>query len=60
VARGTAYDWPLGHVHAYRNPTARPLRILCIDSPRFDSADEQPLIPAPPLVPLAPFAEYPV
>jgi mannose-6-phosphate isomerase-like protein (cupin superfamily) len=60
VARGTAYDWPLGHVHAYRNPTARPLRILCIDSPRFDPADEQPLIPAPPLVPLAPFAEYPV
>lgn len=60
VPRGSAFAWPLGQVHAYRNPTARPLRILCIDSPRFDPADERPLEPAPPLVPLAPFAKYPV
>ena len=59
VARGAAFAWPLGHVHAYRNPTARPLRILCVDSPRFDPSDEVPLIPVPPLAPLAPFAEYP-
>jgi mannose-6-phosphate isomerase-like protein (cupin superfamily) len=60
VARGAAFAWPLGHVHAYRNPTDRPLRILCIDSPRFTPADEAPLIPPPPLAPLAPFAEYAV
>jgi len=60
VARGAAFAWPLGHVHAYRNPTSRPLRILCIDRPRFTRTDEVPLIPAPALAPLAPFAEYPV
>jgi mannose-6-phosphate isomerase-like protein (cupin superfamily) len=60
VARGAAFAWPPGHVHAYRNPTLRSLRILCIDRPRFTRADEVPLIPAPPLAPLAPFAEYPV
>ncbi|HSF95082.1 MAG TPA: hypothetical protein VLA52_08640 [Thermohalobaculum sp.] len=60
VARGTAFAWPLGHAHAYWNPTDRPLRILCIDSPRFDPSDERPLIPAPPLAPLAPVAEYQV
>jgi len=60
VPRGAAFAWPLGHVHGYGNPTPRPLRILCIDSPRFDPADEVPLDPSPPLVPRAPFAEYPV
>jgi hypothetical protein len=53
VARGSAFDWPQGHVHAYANPTARPRRILCIDSPRFTPADEVPLTPPPPLVPMA-------
>jgi len=59
VARGSAFDWPLGHVHAYANPTAQSRRILCIDSPRFSPADEVALTPPPPLVPLAPMAHYP-
>ncbi len=59
VARGSAFDWPLGHAHAYANPTVQPRRILCIDSPRFTPADEVPLTPPPPLVPLAPMAHYP-
>jgi hypothetical protein len=60
VPRGAAFAWPRGYVHAYRNATARPLRVLCIDSPRFDPADELPIAPAPPLAPRAPFAAYPV
>jgi hypothetical protein len=58
VARGNAFAWPLGHVHAYRNPTGRPQRILCLDSPRFMPADEVPLAAAAPLVPLAPLVNY--
>ena len=58
VARGDAFAWPLGHVHAYRNPTDRARRILCIDSPRFMPEDEVPLASAPPLVPLAPLVNY--
>lgn len=58
VARGSAFAWPLGHVHAYHNPTAQPRRILCIDSPRFMPEDEVPLTAVPPLVPLAPLANY--
>lgn len=58
VARGCAFDWPLGHVHAYANPTPQPRRILCIDSPRFTPADEVALTPPPPLAPLAPAAHY--
>lgn len=58
VARGNAYAWPLGHVHAYRNPTAQPRRILCVDSPRFMPEDERPLTAAV-LAPLAPLATYP-
>jgi hypothetical protein len=58
VARGNAFAWPLGHVHAYRNPTGRPRRILCLDSPRFMPADEVPLSATPPLVPLAPLVNY--
>ncbi len=54
VAPGNAFAWPLGHVHAYRNPTGQPRRILCLDSPRFMPEDEVPLASAPPLVPLAP------
>jgi len=60
VPPGAAFAWPLGHVHVYRNPTARALRILCIDSPRFDPADERPLVHAPRIQPLSPFADYPV
>jgi hypothetical protein len=56
VARGTAFTWPLGHVHAYRNPTDKPRRILCIDSPRFIPEDEVRLTAA--LVPLAPLVNY--
>jgi mannose-6-phosphate isomerase-like protein (cupin superfamily) len=59
VARGSAFDWPLGHIHAYTNPTRQPRRILCIDSPRFCPMDEVALWPPPPLVPLAPMAHYP-
>ena len=58
VRRGDAFDWPLGHVHAYHNPTRQPRRVLCIDSPRFDPVDEVPLRTAPPLVPLAPVINY--
>ncbi len=58
VARGTAFAWPLGHVHAYRNPTGRARRILCIDSPRFMPEDEILLAPTAPLVPLAPLVNY--
>jgi len=58
VARGNAFAWPLGHVHAYRNPTGRPRRILCLDSPRFSPADEVPLTAPPPLVALAPLVNY--
>jgi len=58
VARGNAFAWPLGHVHAYRNPTGEPRRILCLDSPRFMPADEVPLAATPPLVPLAPLVNY--
>ena len=58
VARGNAFAWPLGHVHAYRNPTGQPRRILCLDSPRFSPADEVPLTPPPPLVALAPLVNY--
>lgn len=58
VARGNAYAWPLGHVHAYHNPTGQPRRILCIDSPRFMPADEVPLPAVPSLVPLAPLTNY--
>ena len=57
VARGNAFAWPLGHVHAYRNPTGRPRRILCLDRPRFMPEDEVPLSAAP-LVPLAPLVNY--
>ena len=57
VARGNAFAWPLGHVHAYRNPTGRARRILCIDSPRFMPEDEVPLAAAA-LMPLAPFVNY--
>jgi hypothetical protein len=56
VARGTAFTWPLGYVHAYCNPTGQPRRILCIDSPRFMPEDEVPLMAA--LVPLAPSVNY--
>jgi mannose-6-phosphate isomerase-like protein (cupin superfamily) len=58
VARGSAFAWPLGHIHAYRNPTGRPRRILCVDSPRFMPEDEVPLAAAPRLVPLAPLVNY--
>lgn len=58
VARGNAFAWPLGHVHGYRNPTSRPRRILCLDSPRFMPADEVPLAAATPLVALAPLVNY--
>jgi mannose-6-phosphate isomerase-like protein (cupin superfamily) len=58
VAPGNAFAWPLGHVHAYRNPTGRPRRILCLDSPRFMPEDEVPLAAVPPLVPLAPLVNY--
>jgi len=58
VARGNAFTWPLGHVHGYRNPTSRPRRILCLDSPRFMPADEVPLAEAGPLVALAPRVNY--
>ena len=58
VARGNAFAWPLGHVHAYRNPTGQPRRILCLDSPRFMPTDEVALAAAPPLVPLAPLVNY--
>ena len=56
VARGAAFSWPLGYVHAYRNPTGQPRRILCVDSPRFIPEDEVPLMA--PLVPLAPSVNY--
>jgi hypothetical protein len=58
VTRGNAFVWPLGHVHAYRNPTGQPRRILCLDSPRFMPTDEVPLAAAAPLVPLAPLVNY--
>jgi len=56
AVRGTAFTWPLGHVHAYRNPTSKPRRILCIDSPRFIPEDEVRLTAA--LVPLTPLVNY--
>ena len=58
VAPGTAFAWSLGHIHAYRNPTGRPLRILCVDSPRFMPEDEVPLTDVPRLVPIAPLVNY--
>ena len=57
VAPGNAFAWPIGHVHAYRNPTGTPRRILCIDSPRFMPEDEVALV-APRLVTLAPLVNY--
>jgi hypothetical protein len=58
VARGNAYAWPLGYVHAYRNPTNEPRRILCIDNPRFMPADEVASTEVQSLVPLAPLTNY--
>ncbi|MDH3665731.1 MAG: hypothetical protein OEN23_02255 [Paracoccaceae bacterium] len=58
VRRGLAFDWPLGHVHAYENPTERPLRVLCADAPRFLPDDEVALDDPPPLEPIAPFGDY--
>lgn len=58
VARGDAYAWPLGYVHAYRNPTGQPRRILCVDSPRFRPADEVPLADGQPLVLMPPLINY--
>jgi quercetin dioxygenase-like cupin family protein len=58
VRRGDAFAWPRGQVHAYENPTSLPRRILCIDSPRFDPADEVALTAPPPLIPVAPITNY--
>jgi len=48
IAAGDAFNWPLGEVHTYYNPTGAPCRILCIDSPRFQPSDETPIDPPPP------------
>ncbi len=58
VRRGLAFDWPLGHVHAYHNPTDHPLRVLCVDAPKFMPHDELPLDDPPPLEPVAPLGDY--
>ncbi len=58
AAPGAAFAWSFGDVHCYRNPTAVPRRILCIDSPRFQPGDERPVDPPPPLAPAVPFRTY--
>lgn len=40
VRPGDAFAWSAGQVHEYRNPTAAPKRILCIDRPKFIPEDE--------------------
>jgi FolB domain-containing protein len=40
VKTGTVFRWPHDHPHRYDNPTGVVQRILCIDAPRFDPADE--------------------
>jgi FolB domain-containing protein len=37
---GTAFHWPRGAAHYYRNPTDRHQTILCVDTPRFIPEDE--------------------
>lgn len=58
VKRGSAFDWPLGHVHAYANPTAERRRVLCVDAPKFMPRDEVALDDPPDLEPIAPFGDY--
>ena len=40
---GVAHSWPKDFPHCYKNPTAVPKTILCIDSPKFQRADEIPV-----------------
>jgi dihydroneopterin aldolase len=37
---GTAFHWPRGAAHYYRNPTLFHQTILCVDTPRFIPEDE--------------------
>jgi mannose-6-phosphate isomerase-like protein (cupin superfamily) len=58
VMPGDAFEWPIGLVHEYRNPTGAPRRILCIDRPRFIPEDEVVVPGRPELVPVAPACNY--
>ena len=58
VRPGDAFAWPAGYVHEYRNPTASPRRVLCIDRPRFIPEDEVVVTGAPLLVPMRPSWNY--
>ena len=58
VRPGDAFAWPAGYVHEYRNPTALPKRVLCIDRPRFVPEDEVVVTGAPLLVPMRPSWNY--
>lgn len=58
VRPGDAFTWPTGYVHAYRNPTKRPKRILCIDRPKFIPEDEVVVTGAPLLIPVKPEWNY--
>ncbi|MDB4977127.1 MAG: FolB domain protein [Myxococcaceae bacterium] len=40
VAAGTVFHWPHGAAHRYDNPTDRIQTVLCVDTPRFNPADE--------------------
>lgn len=58
VRPGDAFSWPAGYVHAYRNPTKRSKRILCIDRPKFIPEDEVVVTGAPLLIPVKPEWNY--
>jgi dihydroneopterin aldolase len=44
---GTAFHWPRGAAHYYRNPTPLHQTILCVDAPRFIPEDEVEVTGAP-------------
>jgi dihydroneopterin aldolase len=47
VPPGTAFHWPLGAPHVYKNPTAVVQSVLCVDRPPFIPEDERVVSGAP-------------
>ena len=40
LGQGEIFRWERGQTHGYRNPSAGPASLLCIDAPPFDPNDE--------------------
>lgn len=58
VLAGDAFAWPAGIVHEYRNPSAAPKRVLCVDRPKFIPDDEVVVTGPAELVPVRPARNY--